>query len=132
MEHLHLYVGVGMTEEGGHDVLDMDFYAEHDFDLILLMDIIEHLDKEDGIWLLTELQHRWPKANLCVFTPLGFHANTGEGSTDPNHPQFHRSGWERRDFEQFELKTMCWPDFHGLNHGAILAWSSSAWERNGL
>jgi hypothetical protein len=84
---------------------------------ILLMDVIEHLEKSDGQKLLAYLEETYPDTMLILFTPDGFHPNPGYD--DPTHPQFHRSGWTAEDFPGYQ--TVHCPDFHGEGLHALLA-----------
>jgi hypothetical protein len=90
-------------------------------DCVFLMDVVEHLEKEEAIRLLkqTELYARY----IVVFTPLGFmEQNDGEWNT-------HRSGWLPEDFGKgwvcFDLPWFHTVDFKNnplpQSHGAILA-----------
>ena len=86
---------------------------DHQHDVVLLIDVIEHLSKEDGLALLRQCQEDFNK--ILLFTPLGFH---DQEDVDHNHAQRHLSGWEPPD-----------ENFHGDNpehkRGAIYA----VWER---
>jgi SAM-dependent methyltransferase len=62
-------------------------------DVILLLDVIEHLTKDDGAHLLNALEQ---KAKLViVYTPHGFLYQT---ATSDNPFQKHHSGWGLSDF----------------------------------
>jgi SAM-dependent methyltransferase len=62
------------------------------YDLALLIDVIEHLEKEEGHRLLTELLLR--ARRVLVATPWGFRAQEVSGSPF----ETHRSGWFPWDF----------------------------------
>lgn len=91
-------------------------------DTVFLMDVIEHLPKEEGVSLLKETEGL-VKKQIVVFTPLGFmKQNDGEWNT-------HRSGWLPEDFKD-GWKTFVFPNFHRIGlknrvlekpHGALLA-----------
>lgn len=91
-------------------------------DTVFLMDVIEHLPKQEGVSLLKETEGL-VKKQIVVFTPLGFmEQDDGEWNT-------HRSGWLPEDFK-VGWKTFVFPNFHrtGLKdrvlekpHGALLA-----------
>lgn len=66
-----------------------------EFDAILLLDVIEHMEKEEGQDVIELALDREPKV-IVVFTPLGFVPQ------EPHEPggewQRHRSGWTPDDF----------------------------------
>jgi len=74
-------------------------------DSVFLLDLIEHLDKEDGKRLLMECE-RIARKEIVVFTPLGFcpqEYQSGETDAWGFHGgawQTHRSGWMPDDFDE--------------------------------
>lgn len=72
-------------------------------DSVFLLDLIEHLDKEEGAQLLSEC-NRVARVQVVVFTPLGFMTQEympGEVDGWGFHGsewQVHKSGWEPSDF----------------------------------
>lgn len=92
-------------------------------DTILIIDVIEHLEKKEALDLLTKTL-KIASQQVVVFTPLGFF--------EQNHPdgidawglhggkwQTHRSGWYPEDF--LENSNGHWDfyicnDFHDLNN----------------
>jgi hypothetical protein len=68
-----------------------------DYDLILLIDVIEHLDKEDGMIFLKKLTTI--SRNVIVGTPKGF---TSQDDVFGNELERHRSGWLPSDFKKIE------------------------------
>lgn len=81
-------------------------FADNSFDSILLLDIIEHLDKEYGLKLLQELK-RITKRYIVILTPL-FWTENQESVNDPNSPYHknpynsHRSLWSAEDFPDWK------------------------------
>jgi hypothetical protein len=59
------------------------------FDCVVALDLIEHLEKADGLRLL-EAMERVARRRVIVFTPNGFVPQAGY---DDNPYQAHRSGW---------------------------------------
>ena len=62
-------------------------------DVVMALDLIEHLDKEDGLKILMSME-KIARKKLIIFTPLGFL---------PLKPydtilQLHRSGWYPKEF----------------------------------
>jgi len=75
-------------------------------DSVFALDVIEHLEKEDGLELLREAR-RVARRQVMIFTPLGYMAqdyDTPEKKDrwgmDGGFWQTHRSGWEPRDFDE--------------------------------
>lgn len=73
-------------------------------DSVFMIDVIEHLNKEDGFVLLREA-NRVARKQIIVFTPLGFypmHFREAGGKDawglDGNDVQEHKSGWLPEDF----------------------------------
>ena len=64
------------------------------YDLALLIDVIEHFEKEEGFSVLEQLTKRARK--VLVATPLGFRAQEIPGMPY----ETHRSGWKPGDFSR--------------------------------
>ena len=86
------------------------------FDLIILVDVIEHLEREDGLKLIEELE-RVTRKKYVVFTPLGFMPQDYNGAeADPwgmsaTELQTHKSGWHPQDFKNSKHVVIC-QQFH--------------------
>lgn len=87
---------------------------------ILLIDVIEHMEKERGE-VVRDLLQEFEQA--VIFTPLGFMPLDGDRcGYNGAYWQKHRSGWFPKDFSGWQ-KTV-WPEFHKWlepHYGAILA-----------
>lgn len=83
LEALYDELVVGDVRDHGHA-----FFAA--YDLVLLVDVIEHLEKDEGLELLERIPGR-----VVVCTPEEFFSN-GPGLPDS---ETHRSLWTRADFE---------------------------------
>lgn len=99
----------------------LNIARENKVDCVTLMDVIEHLPKEEGMRLLKETEKLVNR--IIVFTPLGFmEQEDGEWNT-------HRSGWLPEDFKEnwtvYTFNNFHWCDFRGVTlekpHGALLA-----------
>jgi len=101
-------------------------------DTVVLLDVIEHLEKDEGQRLL-EATVKIARSQVIVLTPLGFMPQ-GEGESkdawglDGTDWQVHRSGWVPEDFPGWQ-SIVC-EDFHeedaygrplGEPHGALFA-----------
>lgn len=69
------------------------------YDLILMTDVLEHLSKEDGLYVLEQILSHSKKAILAV--PLGDWRYEFDGD---NKNESHISVWEYKEFMRTELK----------------------------
>jgi 2-polyprenyl-3-methyl-5-hydroxy-6-metoxy-1,4-benzoquinol methylase len=99
------------------DILSIDF-KENEFDLILIIDVIEHLNKIDAYELI-EKAKKWTSRFLIVSTPNGF---VEQATLDKNHLQKHISGWDVEEIKElgFSVKGLAGlkilrRDFHATN-----------------
>ncbi len=84
----HIYVG---------DALDIVPALDFNYDLILLIDVLEHFSYEEGTRLLDACRRKG--RNFLVSTPK----DVGEQQGAFNNPhEAHKSQWQPGDFEQFE------------------------------
>lgn len=110
----------------------LDLLPPDSVDTVILMDVIEHLEKDEGRGLL-DATVRLARSQLVVQTPLGFMAQ-GENEAkdawglDGIDWQVHRSGWLPEDFPGWEI-ILC-EEFHEhdaygrrlqVPHGAFFA-----------
>ena len=83
----------------------------YEFDLILAIDFIEHLTKEDAKLLISEMGRISEK--IVIFTPEGHHPQDhdvfGMGA---DHWQTHRSEWKKEDLEALGFTVEVWEGFH--------------------
>jgi len=79
------------------NVLDIDKqFKEKSFDAVIALDLIEHLNKEDGLKLL-KLMEKIAERKVIIFTPNGF---LKQGKYDNNEFQEHKSGWDSREMKK--------------------------------
>ena len=76
------YVCVDILELAGR-------FAPRSFDCVLASDVIEHLEKADGLRLMHSME-AIARRKVIVFTPNGFQP---QGAVGGNPYQVHRSGW---------------------------------------
>lgn len=105
------------------DCLQLIDEMKDDYDLILLIDVIEHLDKDEGKLFLKKLIQK--SRNVIVGTPKGF---TDQDDVYGNELERHRSGWLPSDFKEigdavvrqikleFPYKLIC---FYGKDYDKI-------------
>lgn len=66
------------------------------FDAVMALDLIEHLEKEEGLDLLKEME-RVASKKAILFTPNGF---VPQSSYDNNPWQVHKSGWGYEEMKE--------------------------------
>ncbi|GAB1430715.1 hypothetical protein MASR2M18_15490 [Ignavibacteria bacterium] len=67
-----------------------DRFEANSFDCVLASDVIEHLEKNDGLKLMRDME-RVARKKVIIFTPNGF---LPQGAYGGNEYQIHLSGWE--------------------------------------
>ncbi|HEX8770337.1 MAG TPA: methyltransferase domain-containing protein [Acidimicrobiales bacterium] len=84
------------TDYGCMDILDIaDHFGPASFDVVAALDVVEHLERDDGDRLLDALE-TVARRLVVVFTPNGFLA---QPALEGNPWQVHKSGWHVADFE---------------------------------
>lgn len=76
-------------------------------DTVVLLDVIEHLEKDEGRRLL-DATVALARSQVVVFTPLGFAPQGADEDTDAwglggTEWQIHRSGWLPEDFPEWNV-----------------------------
>lgn len=85
------------------NVLNIEnFFKENEFDAIFALDLIEHIEKEDGKKLINKLI-KISKDLIIIYTPNGFLPQKG---TIDNPYQEHKSGWDITDFKAFKFEVV--------------------------
>lgn len=84
-------------------------------DTVLAIDFIEHLDKSDGLELLSQMNYVAARV-AAIFTPNGFFkqdASNTQYTDEELHWQTHRSGWTEEDFKGWDVKHIpkAWKNF---------------------
>jgi len=70
---------------------------EKNYDLVLLIDVIEHFEYRDGIELIEEILKK--SRNVIISTPKGEYP---QGELFGNPYETHRSVWKKEDFKRFK------------------------------
>lgn len=97
------------------------------FDVVLCIDVIEHLDDAAAEKLVSEMKRVGDK--VCVFTPDGESPQDHDAyMMGADDLQTHRSVWSVEKLQRlgFEAQVLH-PDFHGKGHGALWAVWKSDW-----
>jgi glycosyltransferase involved in cell wall biosynthesis len=113
---------------GLHQVLNhtwkgaLPMIADRSFESIFILDVIEHLEKEDGVELLKQTLSKATK-QVVIFTPYGFIEQEHPDGIDAwgykgGDWQKHRSGWVPDDFEGDWTFIIC-PNYFGSNNVGI-------------
>lgn len=74
-------------------------YKHKSFDAVVALDVIEHLEKKEGIRLMKDME--WIGKKVILLTPNG--VNT-RGPDRRNPYQLHKSGWSKEDLENSGYK----------------------------
>jgi glycosyltransferase involved in cell wall biosynthesis/2-polyprenyl-3-methyl-5-hydroxy-6-metoxy-1,4-benzoquinol methylase len=94
--------------------------ASNSVDSIFMLDVIEHIEKEEGYQVIKECE-RVARQQVIIFTPLGFMFQiVEEGGKDGwglsgGHLQDHLSGWLPEDFSKDWTFYIC-KGFHKVDH----------------
>lgn len=76
-------------------------FDDNSFDMVLLLDVVEHLSKADAIATIIDSE-RIARREVIVFTPQGFVPQAGWGAWDMPHneDQAHLCGFNLSELEQ--------------------------------
>ncbi len=91
-------------KEGAHseyiksNIFNIDF-PEKSFDCAILLDVIEHFEKDDFLKFLPKLEKIAKK--IIIMTPNGF---VKQEKYDNNEYQIHKSGWSVKDMNELGFK----------------------------
>ena len=101
-----------------------EFYPEAKFDIILLLEVIEHDTKEESIKLIKSLEKRMNHGGLMIVsTPDGFSEGAkGYAGNDANK---HMSGWSRTELQDLGYITQSIRK--DVNWGRVPNWFASIW-----
>lgn len=83
------------------DVLRREQFKVHQ---ILMLDVIEHMEREEGKQVIEEAK-RAASEQIIVYTPMGFRHQEGDAwGLGGDVWQKHRSGWTADDFPGWEIE----------------------------
>jgi len=98
------------------DVNNLDVFVDDSYDVVIALDVIEHLEKDDAIKLLANIK-RIARKQAFIFTPKEFHTNEENTKNvwdmGDNELQRHRCLITKPELavEGFaRVKTACYPD----------------------
>lgn len=75
--------------------LNSVYFAENRFDVVVCVDVIEHLSKENGLKLIDNAKY-WASKYVYISTPNGY---LRQDPYDSNFFQEHLSGWTKEELE---------------------------------
>ena len=81
------------------DIRKIEFKPKS-FDIVVALDVLEHLTKEEGSELIKKME-KWARKKIIVFTPNGF---VWQDDYDYNPFQVHKSGWDVQEFDKLGFK----------------------------
>lgn len=92
------------------------------YDIILIMDMLEHLIKSEGVSLLEDCK-RVASKGIMVWLPLGDCPEDFE-ELGENLSQMHKSSWAVKDLEKLGFEVAVFQDFHKqFNPPVSAAWA---------
>ena len=96
------------------DILSYDWPEAAKFEAIYLLDVIEHMEKEQGLEVIEKAELQSTK-QIVIYTPTGFMAQEGDSwGLGGDEWQKHRSGWLPEEFPGWDIQ------FHGKSFFAVL------------
>lgn len=95
------------------DLEDIDsLFIDKSVDGILLSDVVEHFEKDDGLRLVEKAQ-RIARKVVAIWIPWGVHEQTYDDYGYDNHFfQTHKSYWEPEEFQSLGFKTHVYDKYH--------------------
>jgi hypothetical protein len=109
-----------------HDVYPMRIqqvfgeFPAREFDLVLMIDVLEHFPRREGLRLLGRLE-RFAQRGIVLFSPVG---EVAQEELDDNALQRHRSAWYPEDWTRLGYDVEVYEGFHGqLTPPATAAWA---------
>ena len=94
--------------------------AVRHFDLVLLIDVIEHLPRRRALDLIVRL-NQFAQRGIVIFSPIG---RVEQEDLDDNDLQRHRSFWKASDWSRLGYDVEVCEGFHGfLDPPASAAWA---------
>tara|TARA_B110000902_G_scaffold251673_1_gene312216 strand:- start:1803 stop:2537 length:735 start_codon:yes stop_codon:yes gene_type:complete len=98
----------------------LDTIPDNSVDTIMMIDVIEHIEKEEVKKQLTKMLKK-VRQQCVIVTPLGFMPQEHETSVDAwglngAEQQVHLSGWEPEDFEGADWEFVICKEYHLTNN----------------
>lgn len=93
---------------GVRDAAEINVYLEHHYDVIMFLDVIEHLPKNDAMRVLIDAR-RIAKKRVLVWLPLN---DAPQGALEGNPNQVHQASWTVEELEALGYKVSVFKEFH--------------------
>ena len=71
------------------------------YDLVLLMDVLEHLQKEEAFAIIEKV--RVKAKHVLISTPIGY---TKQGAVHGNEAESHKCGFNPEDFKRYNAVSL--------------------------
>ena len=84
------------SEYVSKNIRDLDF-EENSFDAVIMLEVIEHLEEQEGLEVLKKLE-KWARKKVIISTPNGFFP---QKVVDNNPMKVHLSGWDIPKIKSF-------------------------------
>ena len=93
------------------DVFDhLEKLESNSYDVVMALDLIEHLEKDKGFWLMEQME-RIARHKTILFTPNGF---VPQRPYDNNPWQEHKSGWDSEEMKTYGYRILGFGGFKQL------------------
>ena len=104
------------------DILDVEDFELPEYDIAMMIDVIEHIEKPAAIELLGKLKRMDHVEKIIIFTPDGnYEQDFDDWGYGNDKYQTHRSAWSASDFENLGFTVATNPSFHWEGMGALFA-----------
>lgn len=90
-------------------------------DTVMLIDVLEHIPKQDGYALLCFLQRDFRK--ILIFTPDGLHVQEDDATGYGNPHQKHECGWTEPELEAMGFACEVDANYHERGGMLFAVWS---------
>lgn len=86
-------------------ILTQTNFKPHSFDAVILLFVLEHMEKDDGNKLLEKMKE-WARKKIILATPNGY---IKQEAVDNNPFMEHKSGWTAEELKEmgFEVNGLC-------------------------
>lgn len=97
------------------DILDYkELLKEYEFDTVMIIDVLEHLEKDVAFKLIADLKNDFNKILLDL--PLGkYEQHEDTTGFDGHEYQTHRSYWFKEDIEKLKFNINVLDEYHHIN-----------------
>ncbi|MES2766755.1 MAG: methyltransferase domain-containing protein [Bacteroidota bacterium] len=94
--------GIHSDYQLGNVLKTGEIFPPKSFDCVVALDLVEHLEKADGLKLIADME-KIARKKVIIFTPTGFQE---QRAYDGNEYQIHRSGWEVEEMQKMGYRVL--------------------------